>query len=125
MSGWSQRITGGTPCLDGRRQPSLGWHEPDESRGSRPDLWEARGEIPRAYPATGNSTRSNRIEGTTRKPRQTPTGRLPSLRLFSTLLAISLIYHESKCFPVAHCIIALLTTAKPGAHNCGIDRDVS
>jgi hypothetical protein len=37
----------------------------------------------------------------------------------------SLIYHESKCFPVAHCIIALLTTAKPGAHNCGMDRDVS
>jgi hypothetical protein len=29
----------------------FGWHEPDESRGSRPDLWEARGEIPRAYPA--------------------------------------------------------------------------
>ena len=29
----------------------LGWHEPDDSRGSRPDLWEARGEIPRAYPA--------------------------------------------------------------------------
>jgi hypothetical protein len=28
-----------------------GWHEPDESRGSRPDLWAARGEIPRAYPA--------------------------------------------------------------------------
>ena len=23
-SGWSQRETGGTPCLDGRRQPSLG-----------------------------------------------------------------------------------------------------
>src|ERR1700730_3221420 len=21
---WSQRVTGGTPCLDGRRQPSLG-----------------------------------------------------------------------------------------------------
>jgi hypothetical protein len=29
----------------------FGWHEPDESRDSRPDLWEARGEIPRAYPA--------------------------------------------------------------------------
>src|SRR5215469_4326077 len=29
----------------------LGWHEPDDSRESRPDLWEARGEIPRAYPA--------------------------------------------------------------------------
>ena len=29
----------------------LGWHEPDEARASRPDLWEARGEIPRAYPA--------------------------------------------------------------------------
>jgi hypothetical protein len=44
----------------GRRRPSLGWHEPDESRGSRPDLWEARGAIPRAYPATGNRTKSNR-----------------------------------------------------------------
>src|SRR6516165_8565443 len=30
---------------------SLGWHEPDESRDSRPDLWETRGEIPRVYPA--------------------------------------------------------------------------
>ena len=30
---------------------SSGWHEPDESRDSRPDLWEARGEIPWAYPA--------------------------------------------------------------------------
>ena len=29
----------------------LGWHEPDESRGSRPDLWAARGETPRADPA--------------------------------------------------------------------------
>jgi hypothetical protein len=28
-----------------------GWHEPDEPRDSRPDLWEARGAIPRAYPA--------------------------------------------------------------------------
>jgi len=54
----------------GRRQPSLGWHEPDESRGSRPDLWEARGAIPRAYPATGNRTKPNRTEATTRKPRQ-------------------------------------------------------
>jgi hypothetical protein len=27
------------------------WHEPDESRGSRPDLREARGETPRAYSA--------------------------------------------------------------------------
>ncbi len=69
----------------GRRQPSLGWHEPDESRGSRPDLWEARGEIPRAYPATGNRTRPNRTEVTRRKPSQITTGRLQSLRLFSTL----------------------------------------
>ena len=27
------------------------WHEPYESRGSRTDLREARGEIPRAYSA--------------------------------------------------------------------------
>jgi hypothetical protein len=71
----------------GRRRPSLGWHEPDESRGSRPDLWEARGAIPRAYPATGNRTKPNRTEVARRKPRQTTTGRLQSLRLFSTLLA--------------------------------------
>jgi len=25
-----------------------GWHEPDDSRGSRPDQWAARGKIPRA-----------------------------------------------------------------------------
>ena len=76
---------------DGRRQPSLGWHEPDESRGSRPDLWEARGEIPRAYPATGNRTKPNRTEVTRRKPSRLTTGRLQLLRLFSTLLAIALI----------------------------------
>src|SRR6516162_8643348 len=29
----------------------LGWHEPDELRGSCPDLWGTRGEIPRVYPA--------------------------------------------------------------------------
>src|SRR5215471_6552630 len=42
-----------------------GWHEPDESRDSRPDLWEARGAIPRAYPAPqleGNA-RSNEDGG--------------------------------------------------------------
>jgi hypothetical protein len=44
--GLGQRETGGTHGLDGRRQPSLGWHEPDESRGSRPDQWETRDEIP-------------------------------------------------------------------------------
>ena len=29
----------------------VGWHEPDESRGSRPDLWEPGGEIPPGHPA--------------------------------------------------------------------------
>jgi hypothetical protein len=82
--------TGGTPCSGGRRQPSLGGHEPDESRGSCPDLWEARGAIPRAYPATGNRVTSNRTEGTTRKRSHMPTGRLKPLRLFSTLLPITL-----------------------------------
>jgi len=66
--------TGGTPCSAGRRQPSLGGHEPDESRGSCPDLWEARGAIPRAYPATGNRVTSNRTEATTRKLPQQPPG---------------------------------------------------
>src|SRR5215469_5666718 len=73
-------------CLDGRRQPSLGWHEPDESRGLRPDLWEARGEIPRAYPARGNRTKSNRTEAAWRKPRQSPPGgyrHCASSRLYS------------------------------------------
>ena len=81
------RRTGGTPCLDGRRQPSLGWHEPDEARVSRPDLWEARGEIPRAYPATGNRAMPNRTEARPAKAMLTnATGRLPLLRLFSTPL---------------------------------------
>src|SRR5664279_1177631 len=30
-----------------------GRHEPDEPRGSRPDLWGAAGETPAAYPANG------------------------------------------------------------------------
>jgi len=34
-----------------------GRHEPDEPRGSRPDLWGAAGEIPAAYPATHWSSR--------------------------------------------------------------------
>src|SRR5215469_15220790 len=50
-SGRRQRATGGTPCLGGSRQASSGWHEPDESRGSRPDLWGTRGVTPRVYPA--------------------------------------------------------------------------
>ena|SRR6516162_56775 len=35
----------------------LGWHEPDELRGSCPDLWGTRGEIPRVYPACVMKTR--------------------------------------------------------------------
>src|SRR5215468_10473936 len=51
--------SGGTPYLGGSRAASSGWHEPDESRGSRPDLWAARGEIPQADPARlGNYRRS-------------------------------------------------------------------
>src|SRR5215470_14120965 len=92
------RRTGGTPCLDGRRQPSLGWHEPDEARVSRPDLWEARGEIPRAYPATGNRAMPNRTEATMRKLSSAATGRLKPLRLFSTLLPIVLIDSRLHCF---------------------------
>ncbi len=33
------------------RTRGKGWHEPYESRGSRTDLWGARGEIPPVYPA--------------------------------------------------------------------------
>jgi len=40
---------------------------------------------------TGNRTKPNRTEVTRRKPRQLSTGRLQPLRLFSTLLAITLI----------------------------------
>ena len=43
---------------------------------------------------------SNRTEGTKRKLSRIPTGRLTPLRLFSTLLAISLFYHQEKHFPV-------------------------
>jgi hypothetical protein len=38
----------------------------------------------------------NRTEGTWRKPSHIPTGRLPSLRLFSTLLAVALFDQWSK-----------------------------
>ena len=31
--------------------PGNGWHEPDESRGSRPDLWGTGGATPPVYPA--------------------------------------------------------------------------
>src|SRR6516225_1059125 len=41
---------------------SSGWHEPDESRDSRPDLWETRGEIPRGYPACDRPRRDD-VEG--------------------------------------------------------------
>src|SRR6516225_4600901 len=40
------------------------WHEPDKSRGFRPALCEARGEIPRlysAYPAVSRCPRSRRV----------------------------------------------------------------
>ena len=36
----------------------LEWHEPDESRGSRPDLWEPGGEIPPGHPANRLSSGS-------------------------------------------------------------------
>jgi hypothetical protein len=45
-SGWSQRETGGTPCLDGRRQPSLG----GTSRMNR-EVHVRICAIPRAYSA--------------------------------------------------------------------------
>jgi hypothetical protein len=47
----------------------------------------------------------NRTEGTRRKPRHLPTGRLPSLRLFSTLLRLILKIHgqgEKKAYPGGH-----------------------
>jgi hypothetical protein len=43
---------GRRPIISGRRQPSCDG-TPDESRGPRPDLWAARGEIPRGR--LGNS----------------------------------------------------------------------
>ena len=42
----------------GSRQASLGWHEPDEARASRPDLWGPRGESPRGYPAAATAAGS-------------------------------------------------------------------
>src|SRR5690348_18450760 len=35
-------------------------HEPDEPRGSRPDLWGAAGEIPAVYPAVARHAESTR-----------------------------------------------------------------
>src|SRR5659263_241137 len=58
-----------------------GRHEPDEPRGSRPDLWGAAGETPAAYPATGcavpdpprESTSWSTSLSTSRPPRPTAT----------------------------------------------------
>jgi hypothetical protein len=46
-------------------------------------------DMSRAYSATGNRTKPNRTEAAGRKPRLITTERLQSLRLFSTLLAIT------------------------------------
>ena len=46
-----QRETGGTQLFRRKATAFVEWHEPDEARVSCPDLWEARGEIPRAYSA--------------------------------------------------------------------------
>jgi len=43
--------------LVAERSKEEGWHEPDESRGSCPDLWETGSEIPPVYPA-GDEGRS-------------------------------------------------------------------
>src|SRR5262249_40554979 len=66
-----QLATGGTR-RSRRQAPAFhGWHEPCDRRRSSTDLGEARGEIPRAYSATGNRIQSNRIGGTRRKLRRT------------------------------------------------------
>jgi len=36
--------------LETVRDQEYGWQEPDESRDSRPDLWETGGEIPPVHP---------------------------------------------------------------------------
>src|SRR5271166_1569469 len=43
-----QRATGGARRFQRKAAVFGGWHEPDESRGSCPDLGAARGETPRA-----------------------------------------------------------------------------
>src|SRR5208283_2994243 len=43
-----QRATGGARRFQRKAAVFGGWHEPDESRGSCPDLLAARGETPRA-----------------------------------------------------------------------------
>ena len=48
------RSTGSLRRLEAATSQGYGWHEPDESRGSRPDLWETGGEIPPVYPAVLN-----------------------------------------------------------------------
>ena len=39
-----------TRRLETVRDQEYGWQEPDESRDSRPDLWETGGEIPPVHP---------------------------------------------------------------------------
>lgn len=49
----------------------IGRQEPDEPRGSRPDLWGAVGEIPAAYPAADQKTGPARQVAEKRQPGRT------------------------------------------------------
>jgi len=50
--------TGNRRSSNSRRKAAafVRWHEPDDARVSSPDLWGARGEIPRAYSAFSTET---------------------------------------------------------------------
>jgi len=82
-------------------------------------------EICQSGSMSGNrkQNQANRTEVTRRKPSQITTGRLRSLRLFSTLLPIALIYRGSKQFSlrslvtpgfVSYLRLARLAFAKAG-----------
>jgi hypothetical protein len=44
--------------LETVRDQEYGWQEPDESRGSRPDLWETGGEIPPVHPTVKDDVKT-------------------------------------------------------------------
>ena len=78
-----QRETGGTR-LSRRKAPAFAeWHEPDEARVSRPNLSEARGEIPRTYSAHGLTTRRG---ATRRSPRRHAGGNIASRASLSSAI---------------------------------------
>ena len=67
-----QLETGGTRNGNEGGQSLQRWHEPDELRGSSPDLWGTEGEIPSVYPVGwsegGGSSTSGRANWRQEEP---------------------------------------------------------